>query len=493
MGKGKTEGQAVNLNKDERRKKHYIIKKENTTSTARIALWYVVGNVFAKGMAMLSTPVFTRLMSKSEYGMFSTFTSWENIIVILVTLDLSTSIARAKYDFDERMDEYISSILLLSNIVTLCVYSFIEIFPQYFEKLFSMDIIYIRMLFIYLLFSPAFTFLQFKHRIYRKYKFFVAISISAAIIQTSVSVLLVLVLEDKLLGRICGYLIPVTFLNFGLWLVAIAKGRKLSWECIKYACRISIPLIPHSLAAIALGNSDRIMITYYCGSEKNALYSLAYTISMLANLLWTSMNQAWAPWLYDNMDIGNKKGINKNSKLYLGFFTLIVIGILLVAPEIVWVLGGSAYQSVVYAIPPVILGCAFQFAYGMYVNVEIFAKRTFVISLGTVSAAVLNLFLNALFIPKYGYIAAAYTTMAGYFALFVFHYFIVKIMLKQYSDIYDQKFICLVLFGMIAVGGVSLQLYQYNYIRYFLIALYLTVMLRGIYKYRTELKRLLGM
>lgn len=39
-----------------------------SVSTAKIAVWYIVGNVFAKGVSMLSTPIFTRLMSKEEYG-----------------------------------------------------------------------------------------------------------------------------------------------------------------------------------------------------------------------------------------------------------------------------------------------------------------------------------------------------------------------------------------------------------------------------------------
>lgn len=37
-------------------------------------------------------------------------------------------------------------------------------------------------------------------------------------------------------------------------------------------------------------------------------------------------------------------------------------------------------------------------------------------------AAVINVTLNALFIPKFGYITAGYTTLIGYLFLFIFHY-----------------------------------------------------------------------
>ncbi len=474
-----------------KRRIYKIFRDEGTASTAKIAIWYVFSHVFVKGMSVISTPVFSRLMSKYEYGQFSTFTSWESIITVLVTLNLSTSIARAKYDFDKKMDEYISSILLFSNIVTFFSYCLIELNQSFFTDLFSMDIIYIRMLFIYLIFMPAFTYLQIKHRAYKKYKFFVFFAISSAIMRTIISVLLVLTLNNKLLGRLCGYLIPITMFNVILWFTIVTKGKKLSWTCVKYACGISIPMIPHSLSGSVLGNSDRIMITNFCGNEATALYSIAYSTSMLTNLLWTSMNQAWAPWLYDNMHAKNKGIILKKSKIYLGIFSFLIVGILLIAPEIILILGGKQYYAARYVMPPVIVGCAFQFIYGMYVNIEIFSKKTYTISFGTMAAAVLNLFLNWLFIPRYGYIAAAYTTMVGYGALFLFHYCIVKITAREYLDIYDKNFIILITLLIIASGAFSLVLYQYSIIRYMLILLYGLFMLMGIYKYRYYIKSLL--
>ena len=91
-----------------------LLKQKNAgASTAKIALWYIISNVFGKGLAVISTPIFTRIMSKTEYGLFSNITSWESVLTVLVTLDLISSIARAKYDFDEKMEEYLSSICLL--------------------------------------------------------------------------------------------------------------------------------------------------------------------------------------------------------------------------------------------------------------------------------------------------------------------------------------------------------------------------------------------
>ena len=470
-----------------------ILGKDEKATTAKIAIWYTISSIFVRGMAFISTPIFTRLLSKAEFGAFSNFTSWESILAVIVTLDFTASIARAKYDFDERMHEYISSILLISNTVTMAAYIVVELNRHYFESLFSMDIIYIRAMFLYVMFLPAFNYLQAKHRIYRKYKFFVAFAVSSALLRTSVAVLLVVLMQNKLLGRVIGYVVPTTIMNIILEIHILRRGRKLDWNCVKYAAIIAVPLIPHTLSGIVLGSSDRIMITRFVGAEANALYTLAYQISLLANLLWTSMNQAWSPWLFDSIHAGKVEAIRKNSKIYLGVFAVLIIGVLLITPELMLVLGGRGYFEARYVMPPVVMGCVFQFVYGMYVNLEIYDKKTILISIGTVCAALLNVGLNAIFIPQYGYIAAAYTTLVGYAALFAFHYIIVKVKVRSLSNIYDSKFIAFVLAMMLMCCGLSLPLYKTDLVRYIILVIYLSGVCVFSYKYRKVIVKLLGM
>lgn len=469
------------------------LKNEQSATTARIALWYAFSNVFVRGMAYISTPVFTRLLTKSEFGMFSHFTSWENILAVIVTLDFTASIARAKYDYDGKMDTYLSSILLVSNIVTCLSWIIVEIFHTQFEQLFKMDLLYIRAMFLYVMFLPAFSYLQAKHRIYRKYRFFVAFAVSSAILRTGTAVILVILMQNKLLGRVLGYVVPTTIMNLVLWSIIVWKGRRIDRDCIRYAAGISIPLIPHALSGIILGSSDRIMITSLVGADSTALYTVAYQVSLLANLLWTSMNQAWAPWLYDSIHDDKREQIDRNSRIYLGVFALLVIGVLLVTPEAMLVIGGKGYYEARYVMPPVIYGCAFQFVYGMYVNIEIYSKKTALISMGTVSAAALNVALNAVFIPRYGYIAAAYTTLVGYAALFAFHLLIVRTRISHLGNLYSLKFIFSVLAGLGACSAVSLFLYRNQVIRYIVLLLYCIGMAVFVLRNRKMFMKLLGM
>ena len=132
--------------------------------------------------------------------------------------------------------------------------------------------------------------------------------------------------------------------------------------------------------------------------------------------------------------------------------------------------------------PPVILGCVFQFMYAMYVNIEIYSKKTISISIGTLFAATINITLNLLFIPRYGYIAAAYTTMVGYACLLLFHYFIVKRKISELLSIYNNKFILNVALFMTGFSILSLWLYDNTILRYCMISLYFIFISLLIYK-----------
>ena len=192
------------------------------------------------------------------------------------------------------------------------------------------------------------------------------------------------------------------------------------------------------------------------------------------------------------MDSKDKKTIRKNSKIYISVFMGLLAGVYLIAPELIWILGGEQYYEAKYVMPPVILACSFQFIYGMYVNIEIFAKQTFTISFGTLGAAMLNLYLNQWLIPRYGYIAAAYTTTVGYFVLLLFHYGIVRVFIKENADLYDKKFIVIVILLMVMLSCVSLVLYKYDFFRYLLLFAYIVAVVVVISRHQDQIRYWIG-
>jgi O-antigen/teichoic acid export membrane protein len=114
----------------------------------------------------------------------------------------------------------------------------------------------------------------------------------------------------------------------------------------------------------------------------------------------------------------------------------------------------------------------------MYVNLEQAKKKTVGMAIGSISAAVLNYILNALFIPRFGYIAAAYTTVASYLWLYIIH--VILVARLGYLRVYDLRYeIAILCFAMITCIGINL-LYDIFFGRLIVIFIYsilLTVVL----------------
>lgn len=414
----------------------------------KAGVWYTICNFVIRGINFLTTPVFTRLLSKSDYGAYSNYSSWLSLLTILTTLDLYTSVMRAKFDFEEDLDGYVSSIQILGTMFTVICFAIVLAFHSFFEKLFGIDMIYVNIMFVYMMVAPSFSILQAKHRQLLKYKAVSALAGISTIGSVIVSLICVLAMENDLFGRVVGssgtlILVYSCVFAYNMW-----KGKKVNTSYWLYSLQIALPLIPHVLAGNILGTSDRIMITNFCGTECTALYSVVYSCSLIVMILYNSVNQSWAPWFYEQLNQMNYSIIKKAAKVYILISFLVVCFIMLIGPEMVMMFGGKQYAESISIVPCIMLGIFYWSLYTFFVNTEIFYKKTFGISSKSIIAALFNLLLNYLLIPILGWEVAAYTTLASYFLMLVLHSYAGK---KLGTDeFFDRKFF----FGIAALAFV---------------------------------------
>ena len=151
------------------------------------------------------------------------------------------------------------------------------------------------------------------------------------------------------------------------------------------------------------------------------------------------------------------------------FMCYIGLACIAFAPEAVAILGGDAYADSVYCVPPIALGIVCQSLYTHYVNIELHLKQTKYVSAATIFAACINLVLNAIMIPKYGYVAAAYTTLFSYMVLMVTHYLITIKVFKV--KIYDDKFMFASLLVVFLISALLVMLYNTLLPRYALVGI----------------------
>lgn len=448
-------------------------------------IWYTVSNFLVRSITFITTPIFTRVLTKSEFGAFNNYTSWLAILTIFITLNIESTLISARYDYRDKFDEYIFSVLSLSSISAFLWIVGVNILKDTIQSLLGMDIFYINMMLLYLFFLPAVTLFQVRERYYFEYKKTVFTSLILSIGTATFSLLLIAYLKNKLTARIIGSIVPTVILGILFYAFFWKKGKKIRIAYWKYALPICLPYIPHLLSMTLLNSTDRIMIDKWCGSEATALYSLAYNCGAIVTLLLVSLNNAFAPWLGERLAEEKYNEIRKISKLYISLFFFLAVGMMLLTPEVLMIFGGKNYMEAIYVMPPVSMGCICQFLYTLFVNVEQFKKKTIGMAGASIIAAIVNLVLNYIFIPKIGYLAAAYTTLIGYICLLVVHMYLVHGL--KLSNVYSYKFISLVLLSGICMMFFITILYSYSMVRYMIIIGYTLILIVFIVKYKDKI------
>ena len=143
------------------------------------------------------------------------------------------------------------------------------------------------------------------------------------------------------------------------------------------------------------------------------------------------------------------------------------------APEILTVLAPESYRSAVWVIPPVTASVYFTFLYNLFATFEYFYHKTNYVMYASVIGAVVNVLLNAVFIPKYGYIAAGYTTLVCYILYALLHCcFMQKVVKDNLGNvqIYNLKLIAGIGALLIVCAAIVMCTYTVTILRYFLLA-----------------------
>ena len=436
----------------------------------KAGVWYIISNIVVKAVTVITTPVFTRLMTTAEYGTVQTFISWHSLLLPIFTINLNYSIGRAKLDFPEQMDDYLGSMQLLSALISAAISFAALAFIHPVSSFLELTVMESVLLIVYLFFGPAIQLYQNGFRYRYKYKQNIAIAWYTVISTTMLSLILILAIgRNNATLRMIGITAPTVALSLYFWARSLRLRKiKINTRFWKYGLAISAPLVLHTVCMHILSQSDRIFITKIWGKSETGIYSLAYTYGILLHVFTTAVSEGWLPWFHDTYFAKRFGEIRKNVKPLIILGCYIGLACIALAPEAVMILGGKKYMDALSCVPPVVLGVVCQYIYTHYVNIELHLKKTFYVSFGTVFAAVLNIVLNAVFIPRIGYWAAAYTTLASYFALMIVHFIITKRVLRV--RLYNDIFMFGSLFVTAAVSFVIILTYDHNAVRYILTA-----------------------
>lgn len=395
---------------------------------AKAGLAYTIGNYFIKGIGIITVPLFARIMSTADFGIYNTFLAYEAILYIFISLTLHGSLKSAAYKFTDSFDEYVSSIQILPFIVFNVLMIAASFFGKPLSALLGIDKLSLLLVIIYSYCSGVMIYYRGRIALDYNYTEYLKLSFFNVIFGVLLSVLLMLTTfsEQRYLGRIIGGTVSYVILAGYVLIKLFERSKpKYNGEYWKYGLRISLPLIPHGLSQILLLQFDRIMISHFVGNYAAGLYSFAYTIYSLVQITGASLETVFSPWVFKMLHEGNNvEKVKKMGSCFVMLIAGVIIAIMLICPEIITILGGEKYKDSVYSTIPVMAAGFFAMAYCVPAVMEYYYEKTIYIALGTSFAAIINIVLNYFFIQKYGYIAAAYTTLISYIFYFGLHVYI---------------------------------------------------------------------
>ena len=429
---------------------------------------------------MICTPIFTRIMTESEYGRYSIYNSWYNIITVFATLGISGNCytrALVVYEGDQKTQTELQS-SLLGLTTTFIVFFAILYFPlrNIINKFTGLNSYLFLMMAIDFILIAACQFWTNTKRVKYEYKGIVLLTIAFTILRPLISVFAVLYSPEtvQVEARVTGIAVANILLFAALYISIFIRGKKFySREHWKYALSFCLPLIPHYLSKTILNQSDRIMIGQICGDAEAGYYSVAYTIAAIMLIFNSAVAQSLDPWIYRS--IKNKKldRIGPVSYRIIAVIALINFIVVAVAPELLMILAPENYSKALMAIPPVTASVFFTFMYDLFASFQFYYKKTKWIAIGSCIGALLNIILNAIFIPIFGFIAAGYTTLACYVLFGVMHYLFMKMVCRKYLDgyqVYDGKIIFGIGLVLIALALVMMLIYNNVIVRYIVLS-----------------------
>ncbi len=409
--------------------------------------YYLISNLLATLAGFISFPIWTRVFSKAEYGIFSLIGTTIYFGLSFSKFGLQHAALRFHSDFKEKkinldMSYYYSTLfissLLISGLITLFALLISNNFiNNYVEKsLHGLIFIVAFLIFIESINSILTMFIRADNKGWL-YSIF---SVASRYGELLGALIIVFYFMKNLYGLFLGYAIFEMIIFLALLALFIRKLNihKISFPFLKEALSYSFPLISAEVLDLILVFGDRYLIQFYMGPEAVAVYSVGYSVSTMAqSLLATPLRLAIIPMYLSIWNKDGEKETEKFLKNTLNYYFMlgipVILGLSFFGREIVTLFATSKYQEsssvIPYIITPLVLyGAYVVYGAGLYIH-----KRTKILMYLTLLSGIINISLNIVLIPRLGILGAAYATLIAYlvaiFSMVVisYRYLIVRI------------------------------------------------------------------
>lgn len=385
---------------------------------------YTIPSILSYGMSFFLIPLYTRVLSPSDYGALDLIIAFGLLITYLVGLEVNQGVARLY--LDEKTDAGKRSLSSSALLFTIFAFTFFSIIAFAFTPELSgivlgtsdLDNVF-RLGIVFIWINGIFNLLKIQLRFELRSEAYAIVSVVHALTTAGISVLLAYVFQYGLYGLFAGMIIGImTGSILALWYLRTTYQFHFDLSKLKTILSFSIPLVPSSISVFVSMYIGRLMINYYLSLTEVGLYGIAYRIANVSTLLLIGFQMAMAPLIYAHyLKQETPAHLEKIFRIFLCMILIVFLVLSLYANIALMILTTPAYyaagQVVVFLVPAVLLSQMYIFAPGIGI-----ARKTHLFIGINVAGAILNILLNWTLIPRIGYVGAGIATLIGYFCVF---------------------------------------------------------------------------
>ena len=411
---------------------------------------YGVSSIVGKFFNWLLVPLYSHIVTVSEYGVVSQLYTWIALIIIILTYGMETGYFRfASNTTSEESDRvYTTTMTSIAATALLFVFVFFLFNPQISTLMMLGDYRELVMIMavtvaIDAFASIPFAYLRFKQRPVR----FMVLKL-IIVLTNIVFNLFFLVVCPRLQQTVpelidwfynpaykVGYIVISNFLSsFIVLLLQIPDIFAVKWRfdfaLLRKMLRYSIPLLMLGIAGIMNQTIDRLLFPYiYPGTLEEArgqlgVYQACFKIAMVMMMFTYAFRFAYEPFIFAKKEQKDNKQIYSQTMTYF-VIALTVIYLLLVAfIDVLKLLLGEDFREAIYIVPFVLITYSFQ---GIYYNLSLWYKLTDRTIWGTYISLIgfaVTLVLNVLLVPKLSYWACVFASLISFALMMIICYFL---------------------------------------------------------------------
>lgn len=391
-----------------------------------------IGNFSTKLVQFLLLPLYTSLLTTSEYGITDYIIAISTFCVPFISVLMDESMFR--FLIDCKTEKQRSQVISISTLIILCggaVFLLLAIPILYFTKYeYSIYVL------LYILSSTATVVLSALLRGLGRTDYYAIFNFITSATKIILNVIFIALFhwgaKGMLLASILAQsIIPIIYvlkLNIIKYIDFSFFDRQQAITMIKY----SVPLIPNKLSWSIISLSSRIIIMQYLGSAASGIYAVSQKFPNMMDTIYGFFYQSWKESSARVVEGERKDDFYNYIYKYLKrFMFAIVVGMTAFMPLIFKILIGNDYYEAILYVPFLLLATYFSNMSGFYGGIFTAYKDTNIMGITTVVAAAINLLTMFVLINYLEIYAAAVATLLA------------NVVVYQYRKIKVRKYVYL--------------------------------------------------